>query len=457
MIFETVKSAGLAHKSYFIGSKGSAAVIDPRRDCDVYLEIAEKNNLQIEYIFETHRNEDYTIGSIELREIVDAEVYHGSKLDFKYGTAVIEGDKFHLGSIELGVLETPGHTDESISFTVKDEDVSNDVYLIFTGDALFAGETGRVDLYGESEKNRMAETLYNTIFHKILPLGDHVILCPAHGSGSVCGADIREQELTTIGYEKRTNEVLSFSKEEFVKHKINEKLYTPPYFKKMDEINLKGPDLICRLPELKVLKVSEFKRLNERVNVQFIDVRKPTSFGGGSIPQILSIWKDGVPAYAGWLLNYKDPIVIVDEEGQNIDEVRRYLVRVGFDKVYGYLGGGFSQWYMHAEPIKKLELWSVQELRKKQNDKSIYLLDVRKITDWEGGYIKGAHHIYLGYLKDRLSEIPDDKKIVIYCDAGNKSTIAGSILQRNGYRDIATVLGSMNAWRKAGYPEVKPQ
>ena len=455
MIFETVKSKGIAHKSYFIGSNGSAAVIDPRRDCDVYLEIAERNNLKIEYIFETHRNEDYTIGSIELREIVNAEVYHGSNLDFTYGNPAYEGVKFQLGSIELKIIDTPGHTDESISITVTDKDVSEDVYLIFTGDALFAGETGRVDLYGALEKKRLAENLYNSIFHKILPLGDHVILCPAHGAGSVCGADIREQELTTIGYEVRNTPILSYSQDEFIENKINEKLYYPPYFDKMVDINLKGPDLICRLPELKVLKVSEVKQLKEN-GVQIIDVRKPTSYGGGHMPQILSIWKDGAPAYAGWMLNYQDPIIIVDEDGESIDEVRRYLVRLGYDNIYGYLGGGFSKWYMHAEPIEKLDLWSVQELRENQGDESIFLLDVRKITDWEAGYIKDAHHIYLGYLKDRLDQVPRNKKIVIYCDAGNKSTIAGSILLRNGYTDVVTVLGSMDAWRKAGYPEIKP-
>jgi hydroxyacylglutathione hydrolase len=454
MIFETLKSAGIAHKSYFIGSKGSAAVIDPRRDCDVYLEIAERNNLKIEYIFETHRNEDYTIGSIELREIVNAEVYHGSQLNFTYGNPVYEGNKFQLGSCELEIIDTPGHTDESISLTVKDTDVSKDVYLIFTGDTLFAGETGRIDLYGESEKKRLAEDLYNSIFHKILPLGDHVILCPAHGAGSVCGADIREQELTTIGYEKKNNQLLSYSHDEFVESKINEQLYYPPYFDKMIDINLKGPDLICRLPELKVLKINEVKKLSNN-GAQIIDVRNPTSYGGAHMPQILSIWKDGLPEYAGWMLNYQDPIIIIDEDGRSMDEVRRFLVRLGYDNIYGYLGAGFPNWYLHAEPIEKLELWSVQKLKENQDDESLFLLDVRKIIDWKTGYIKNAHHIYLGYLEDNLNNVPFNKKIVVYCDSGYKSTIAGSILLRNGYEDVVTVLGSMNAWRKAGYPEVK--
>ncbi|MEN6592702.1 MAG: MBL fold metallo-hydrolase [Methanobacterium sp.] len=453
MIFETVKSAGLAHKSYFIGSGGVAAVIDPRRDCDVYLEIAERNNLNIKYIFETHRNEDYVIGSVELEEIAGAEVYHGEGLDFSYGNFVREGDKFQLGTIELEVLETPGHTRESISITVKDKAVSDDVYMVFTGDVLFAGETGRIDLYGEDQKESNASQLYESIHDKILPLGDQVIMCPAHGAGSVCGADIREQELTTLGYEKKTNEALSYSKDEFVEYKINEKLYTPPYFEKMEELNLTGPQLLCKLPALKVLGVSDFKAVMED-GAQIVDVRNPSSFGGAHIPNTLSIFKNGVPVFTGWMLNYQNPIVIVDEEGQSMEEVRAYLVRLGYDYIYGYLGRGFPSWYLHAEPIKKLELWSVHKLKETQFDPSIFILDVRKESDWEKGYVEGAHHIYLGHVKDRLEEIPRYKKVVVYCDAGNKSTIAASILKKNGYEDVATVLGSMKAWKVAGYPVV---
>jgi hydroxyacylglutathione hydrolase len=453
MIFETVKSSGLAHKSYIIGSGGIAAVIDPRRDCDIYLEIAERNNLDIKFIFETHRNEDYVIGSVELAEITDAKVYHGSKLSFGYGHPVSEGDKFQMGTMELEVLETPGHTDESISITVKDKAVSDEIYMVFTGDALFAGETGRVDLYGESQSKNNALKLYRSLHNKIIPLGNQVILCPAHGAGSVCGADIREQELTTIGYEKKTNEYLNCSRREFIEFKINEKLYTPPYFNKMEELNLAGPKLLCKLPPLKVLKVDDFKAIRDK-GAQIVDVRNPPSFGGAHIPNTLSIWKSGLPVYARWMLNYEDPIVIVDEEGHGMDQVRKFLVRLGYDYIYGYLGGGFSSWYLQAQPIKKLELWSVHKLKERQFDDSIYILDVRKITDWDKGYIEGAHHIYLGYVRERLDEIPRDKKIVIYCDKGNKSTIASSILLNNGYKDVATILGSMKAWLQAGYPVV---
>jgi hydroxyacylglutathione hydrolase len=455
MIFEMIKSEGIAHKSYFIGSGGRAAVVDPRRDVNVYLKLAENNGLQISYIFETHRNEDYVIGSLELAEATGSEIYHGSSLEFAYGQPINDSDKFRLGNIELEIIKTPGHTDESISITLKDRNVSGDVQIIFTGDLLFAGETGRIDLYGEHEKKRMAEALYDSIFGKILPLGDHVILCPAHGAGSICGADIREQDYTTTGYEKKTNPSLQFiKKREFIDHKISEELYNPPYFLKMEEYNTNGAPLLCRLPNMKPLSVGQLKKLIDN-DVQILDIRKPTSFSCGHIPGSLHIWREGVPVFAGWFLNYKDPIILVDDHGLALDEVRRALVRLGFDNLYGYLSGGFPRWYLHAEQIFTINLWTVQNLRERQFDDSFYLLDVRKIYERKKSYIEGSHHIYVGEILEKLDKIPRNMPIVIYCDAGNKSSIAASILKKEGYHDVTSVLGSMNAWMKAGYPVVR--
>ncbi|MBU7023099.1 MAG: MBL fold metallo-hydrolase, partial [Theionarchaea archaeon] len=197
MIFVKVKSEGLAHNSYFMGAGGEAAVIDPRRDCDVYLDLSRQHNLEITRIFETHRNEDYVIGSGELADITGADIFHGAGLDFGYGTTVKEGETFTTGSIHCEVLETPGHTDESISIAVVDRDMGEDVYMVFTGDALFAGDVGRTDLYGKKEARRLAEALYDSITEKLFSLGDGVIVCPAHGAGSVCGAELADHEYTT--------------------------------------------------------------------------------------------------------------------------------------------------------------------------------------------------------------------------------------------------------------------
>jgi len=454
LIFEIVKSAGIAHKSYFIGSNGTAAVIDPRRDCDIYIEIAEQNNMEINYIFETHRNEDYTVGSLELKEIVGADIFHGNGIKFAYGNYVSQGDKFQVGSLVLEIIETPGHTDESISIIVKDKNVSDDVYMIFTGDSLFAGEIGRCDLYGESKKRVNAEKMYQSVFKKILSLGDNVIVCPAHGSGSICGAEIREQELTTVGYEKKTNTLLQKDKHEFIEAKIKEKLYTPPYFKKMEKNNLEGPALICKLPYLKPLRMHEVKELMAK-DAQVIDVRDPTAFAGGHIPKTLNIWKDGLPAYAGWFLNYEEPIIIIDDNNNNIDELRRHMVRLGYDNVYGYLSGGFSVWFKCSGDFETVKTWSVHDLLPNMGKDSLFLLDVRKEDDWIKEHIEGSHNIYIGLLEDELEKVPKDKHIVVSCDTGHKASIGASILKKNGYKNVTNILGSMMSWKKAGYPIIK--
>ena len=453
-MFEIVKSEGIAHKSYFIGSNGKAAVIDPRRDCDIYTEIAEKNNMEIVYIFETHRNEDYTIGSLELKEIVGADIFHGYGVDFDYGNYVSDEDKFQIGSLVLEIIETPGHTNESISILVRDRDVSDDIYMIFTGDSLFAGEIGRCDLYGEVNKRKMAESMYISIFKKILLIGDNVIVCPAHGSGSICGAEIREQELTTIGYEKKTNHQLKKDKNGFIEAKISEKLYTPPYFKKMEKNNLEGPPLICELPYLKPLSMHEFKDFMAR-DAQVVDVRGPTAFAGGHIPNTLNIWKNGLPAYAGWFLNYDEPIIIVDDNNDRIDELRRYLVRLGYDNIYGYLSGGFPVWFKGSGDFETVNMWSVHDLLPNMGKESLFLLDVRKENDWIKERIDGSHNIYIGLLKDNIESVPKDKHVVVSCDTGYKASIGTSILQMNGYKNVTNILGSMMSWKKAGYPVIK--
>jgi len=455
LIFKLIKSEGLAHHSYIIGANGQAAVVDPRRDIDLYIRFAESKGLKVTHIFETHRNEDYIIGSLELADATGAEIYHGKNLDFAYGTPVSDKDKFNIGSVELEVLETPGHTLESISLTLRDLKVSKEVQMIFSGDVIFAGETGRIDFYGIDKRPEMAGLLYDSIFNKILPLGDQAVLCPAHGAGSVCGADIREQDFTTIGYEKKTNPQLKLkSREDFVSLKIKEEHYNPPYFKKMEDHNQKGAPILGRLPHLKPISP---KNLKEMMNSgsQILDVRKPTSYAGGHIEGSLNIWEDGVAAFAGWFLNYEKPIILVDDDGNGIDQVRNSLIRLGFDNLYGFLANGFPNWYLNAEKMGTLRLWTVKQLKKHQFDIDFFLLDVRKINDWIEGYIEGAHHIYIGEVPGKLSEIPRDTPVVVYCDSGYKSTVVSSFLKKNGYTDVVSVLGSMTAWKKAGYPVVK--
>ncbi len=455
MIFEKITSEGLSHNSYLISSGGIAAVIDPKRDVEDYSDISKKNELKIEYIFETHRNEDYVIGSKELQNRTEAEIYHGSKLNFKYGKKVKENDKFNLGFLELMILETPGHTDESISITVKDKRISNDVFMVFTGDTLFAGDTGRIDLYGKEKRKQNSEKLYDSLHNKILSLDDGVIVCPAHGQGSVCGGEISDHEYTTIGYEKKTNKLLKKSKKDFVNFKINEHHYIPPYFKKMEKYNQNGAPVLDVLPEIFPLNSKEIKDLLSK-NVQILDIRSPVSFAGGHIPKSLNIWRNGIPMFSGYFLNNAYPIILVDDFNKNLSDIVKRLIRLGYDNIEGYLHKGFSNWANSNEEIEKIDTWVPEKLNKNIEKESIFVLDVRNKSNWSNpGHIKNAHNIYVGDLKNKLEKIPKNKHIVVYCDSGFKTSIVSSFLKKNDYPNVSNLLGGILAWQNAGYKLIK--
>ena len=451
MLFERIVSEGIAHNSYLVGSGGKAAVIDPRRDCDIYLEIARRHELAITHIFETHRNEDYTVGSLELKNRCGAEIFHGSLMAFAYGKPAYEGDRFALGSLVLSVLETPGHTEESISLVLRDTEVADQPYLVFSGDTLFAGDIARTDFFGQERKAEMAKKIYDSIENKILPLGDGVILCPAHGAGSVCGGEIADHPFTTIGYEKATNKVLARGRELFISQRITESPYVPPYFRQMETYNLNGAPILHGLPDLRYLSVHEVSQL-KKSGCQIVDIRSPTSFGAGHIPGSISIWREGLPAFMGWFLDYQRPIVIVDDFNLDPDPLVRHFVRLGYDNVSGVLSGGFSAWTKAAQDIRTVSTCSVQQLKVTLEKEQPFILDVRDIRNWRAvGHIHGAHHVYVGELPQHLDEIPKDEDIVVCCDAGYKGSLAASILENNHYHNLTNVLGGMIAWKRAGF------
>ncbi|MDD1705597.1 MAG: MBL fold metallo-hydrolase [Methanoregulaceae archaeon] len=451
MIIRKISSEGLSHNSYFISAGGLAAVIDPRRDCGVYLDLAQEIGARIVHIIETHRNEDYVIGSLELAARTGAAIYHGHQMDFAYGNKVKDGDRLRLGPVELRIIETPGHTLESISLVVTDTEVSDIPYAVCTGDALFAGDVGRTDFFGPEKRHEVSEMLFWSIWQKILPLGDGTIVFPAHGAGSVCGSEISDHEYTTVGYEKRTNPLLALSKEEFIQKKVNEHHYLPPYFKKMESVNRQGPPLTHHLPDLRPYPVKEIRELQGKV--QILDIRSPTSFAGGHIPGSLSIWKEGIPAFAGWFLTYDTPIILVDDFNCDLVEVSRHFLRLGYDNLKGYLAGGFPAYFKSGSPIGRIEAWSVHDLAGRLKGEDIFLLDVRDIANvGRAGRIPGSRHIYIGELPGRLGEVPRDLLVAAYCDAGYKGSLAASILARNGYPRLANILGGMTGYINAGYP-----
>jgi hydroxyacylglutathione hydrolase len=458
MKFKRIKSEGLAHISYLLISENEACVIDPRRDAKIYIKKAFEDDADILYIFETHRNEDYIIGSLELKDVMDLKIYHGPGLDWEYGNIVKDGQEFKLGGLNIKALHTPGHTDESMSYAVYDTqtDTGDDAVLIFTGDALFVGDVGRTDMYGREHDRRMAKNLYNSLFNKILPIGDQAIVCPAHGAGSVCGASISKREYTTIGIERKHNPPLQITDEEkFIQFKMNEHHYFLPYFKKMEEYNLKGAPLLKNVPRFKPMSTNKFKNeINEGAIV--LDTRNPDSFGGAHIKGSYNIWLEGLPSFAGWILPYDVPLLLVVKDFNNLNEAHEHLLRIGYDNLAGYLIGGITSWYSDNLPIEDNGLLTARELKNRlENDVETLILDVRSITERKQGYIEGSNHLYVGELEKNLDQLPRDKPIATVCGNGSRASLGTSILKRNGFKEVFTVLGSMKAWNQSGYPIIK--
>ncbi|HMA05171.1 MAG TPA: MBL fold metallo-hydrolase [Methanomicrobiales archaeon] len=454
MIFEKVVSVGLAHNSYLVGSGGEAAVIDPRRDIDVYLDIAREEDLRITHVFETHRNEDYVIGSLELARATGCEIHHGGRLDFGYGSPVREGDSFRVGTLELRILETPGHTEESISLVLLDTEVSGTPLMVFTGDALFAGEVGRTDFYPD-RMEQVAGELHDSLHRKILPLGDGVIICPAHGGGSVCGADISDLPWTTIGYERETSPILRLERGAFIRKKVAERHHYPAYFSMMEKLNHEGSPPLAWPLFLLNLTVPSVAELRKK-GAQVVDIRSPASFAGGHLPGSLHVWREGLSAFIGYYLNYDDPIVVVDDFNEDLVEVRREFARLGYDNLAGCLEGGFMAWAKAAEPVGRVTSWTVHDLKAHLGDPSLFLLDLRDEPNYrKHGHLPGAHQVYAGEFPSFICKVPEDMDIVCFCDAGYKSSIAASLLLRAGFTRVTVVLGSMAAWEKAGYPVEK--
>ncbi len=450
----TIRSEGLAHNSYFLSDNEEAIVVDPRRDCKIYQRIAEKECAKINYIFETHRNEDYVVGSLDLQRLTGAEICHSKQLAFKYGEHNLDdGENIKIGSILIKTLETPGHTDESLCFAISNLEKSADSFMVFSGDTIFVGSVGRTDLQGKDAQPKQAEELYNSLYKKVMPLGDGVLVYPAHGSGSVCGSEISDQAYTTVGLEKQTNPYLQLNKEAFVQKCLDTELYVPPYFRKMEQHNLNGAPQLLGLPKPKPLGAEEFEAEMNETDSIVVDTRKPNAFAGSHIPDSLSIWLEGTAVYPGWLLDYDQRVLLVSERKSDIGRVARHFWRLGFDNVYGFLCNGMNEWQELGKPISHVHTLSVTQL--KENIKRYVPLDVREPNEWhQEGVIDGAQTIFFANLPTEADFLNRDRRYALICSVGNRASIAASILQRKGFSEVSNVLGGMQAWNNLGYPTV---
>ncbi len=450
MLFERIESEGLSHYSYLIGRDGEAAVIDPRRDCQIYAERAARQGMRIRYILETHRNEDYLIGSVELASITGAEIWHAdAQWDYRYGRPVTDGQEWRIGHLKIRALLSPGHTPGMMSYLLHDDEDAP--WILFSGDALFAGDVGRVDFMGSDRLDEMAALLYGTLFERLLPLGDGIIVCPAHGPGSVCASAISDRVWTTIGLERCHNPKLQFCEPYKFIAAAAKDLEKPPYFSQMERLNLEGSPMPEGFPVLTPLSPSEFKeRMNKGI---VVDTRTPESFGGSHIKNALSIWVDGLPSFAGWFLPYDKPLLLVVDEGEE-EKAVSFLTRLGYDSIAGKLSGGMLSWHKAGEETVSHRTVTVQELCTVLDSGGLScLLDVRSREELEkDGRIANALHIHITELPQHFAEVPKDRPVYVFCASGLRSTIAASLLEREGWDDVKVVLGGFTGWNSSVCP-----
>ena len=458
---------GLAIASYIVGDEksGEAAVIDPTRDVDEYIDFARDHDLHIRHIIETHVHADFVCGSRELKARLDDEPtihcsgYGGKDWTQPYADQhVKEGDTVEFGTVRLGFQHTPGHTPEHISVLLYDKSRSAETpWVMFTGDFLFVGDVGRPDLLGEKAKQELAHELYKSVFERITALPDITEVFPAHGAGSLCGKAIGSRRSSTLGYERLYNGALKMKPEEqWVHDLLKDMPLSPPYFKRMKKVNKDGPTIIG--PELPGLKRWRAKQVQERVcdKCLIVDVRSKEAFAAAHIPDAINIpFGSNLPTWAGWVLPYDRPILLVAEQPSQVEEVVTHLLRVGFDDVLGYMEGGMEAWETAGYPLARLHTQSVHDLQKKlQHRESLTVLDVRTDKEWEEGHIDGAVHIHGGTLPERVGEIPQDQPVAVVCGSGYRASIASSFLQRDGFKSVSNVLGGMSAWKSAKLPTV---
>jgi hydroxyacylglutathione hydrolase len=460
VIFETVRTDGLAHLSYLIGdrSTGRAVVVDPRRDVDVYLELARQHRLTITHAVETHIHADFVSGSRELAARTGtARVHVSVEGDAHYGFAhepLRDGARVELGAVTLTAVHTPGHTPEHLAYLATEK---GKPWGFFSGDFLFADSVGRPDLLGAGQTPGLAKALFQSLRTALAPLPDAIPLYPAHGAGSPCGANICDRQ-STIGHERRHNPALQFTDESaFIDWVLRTAPPMPRYYPRMKKINAQGPEVLNALPAVEWLGPAAFQQRLAAGDVQLIDNRTMLGFGGG---HIAGAWNIGprpeLSLWAGWMLDPEKPIALVLPRDGDLPEVLRQFLRVGFTRFAGCLKGGMEAWITAGLPVQGLPQVPVQELNKLLPPRDFQLLDVRTPHEWDEGHLPGARYLFLGELPEKLKELNPEKPVVVYCASGYRSSLAASLLQASGFRKIRNVPGSYGAWTAAGFPVVKP-
>ena len=461
MIFEQFYLNCLAHASYLIGDEEThiAAIIDPQRDIQRYLEAAERHGIQIRYVFLSHLHADFIAGHLELRDRTGAKIYLGARAQAEYQfTPMKDGDTLEFGRVRLRTLETPGHTPESISILVYDlaKDKENPS-AVLTGDTLFIGDVGRPDLRASLgwEPADLARLLYVSLGTKILGLPDSTLVYPAHGAGSLCGRNISSETVSTIGEQRRSNYALQpMTEDDFVKMITADQPEAPDYFTYDAVLNTKErPTLEHTLEKvLKPLSLEAVLSMRD-AGAQVIDVRDPDEFSKAHLAGTINIGLGGQYAtWAGTILNREKPIVLIANPGRE-EEAAIRLGRIGFDHIAGYLKDGVHELESHPSLVKTTERGAPATIAEElASTNPALVLDVRTPKEWNTKHIGGSINIPLNHLEEHLRELPPDHRIIVHCAGGYRSSIAASILQKHSFANIAELTGGLAAWEAAKLP-----
>jgi hydroxyacylglutathione hydrolase len=464
MILKQYYLGCLSHASYLVGDEESktAVIVDPQRDIDQYVKDAKALGLNIGHVFLTHFHADFVAGHLELKEHVGAKIYLGSRAKAEYEfTPLSDGEVIEFGKLRLEILETPGHSPESISIIVYD--LAKDdkkPYAVLTGDTLFIGDVGRPDLRASLgwSAEELGGMLYDSIQNKILKLSDETLVYPTHGAGSMCGKNLSEDTVSTIGIQRRYNYALQpMSRDEFVKIVTADQPEAPDYFTYDAILNTKERLTLMNMVKKALKPLSLGKVLNLREEgAQILDVREPVNFEGAHLEGSINIPLDGKYAtWAGTILESDKPVVIIADTGREEEAIMR-LGRIGFDNIKGYLEGGMQALLTRPDLLKRTDRITALTLYEQLSSSDPPLvLDVRNQNEWNGNRIQGSLNVPLNQLEDRISEVPRHQKLVVHCATGYRSSIASGILEKNNISDFADLVGGISAWESARLGTVK--
>lgn len=460
MFFKHIYDKSLAQGSYLIGCQatGEAVVVDAKRDVDTYIELAKQNNLRITHITETHIHADFLSGSRELAELTGATLYLSDEggEDWQYQfehVGLRNGDVIKVGNLTLEVLHTPGHTPESISFLLTDHPATEEPVMVLTGDFVFVGDVGRPDLLEKAAgiagtKEVGAKQMFQSLKKfKVLP--DYVQVWSAHGAGSACGKALGAVHSSTVGYEKIRNWAFQYGNDEdgFIDYLLEDQPEPPKYFAKMKELNKVERPLLVEVPKHKKLTKDKFLKVyNEGMKV--IDTRVKTDFAKGFIPGSINIQgNNSFSTWAGWLLNYEEQFILVADEDK-MEDLTRKLMRIGLDNIYGYI----TDVKESGLELQVADVIDIETFKTFLNKEDTQILDVRGASEYKAGHVNGAENVFVGTLPDNLSKIDKNKQVVIYCQAGDRSAIAYSLLRKSGFNNVKNYSGGMKEWYAKSEP-----